>query len=211
MEKYRYVISGEYKDWCEIYKDRTLIHNGSLLGLVSRVGKESFFNVNYGTKKSFPSVLKIINNFTVAVPRELDLVQSDYMYQPIIFDNKEFKEFVDNIYFDTELLEYLPKVSKEDIINMWMLSYPNRKNYSAIDEMKKDIINNILFFSDETYNLSLLNSVIEAPEFSINYIPSSYESIIIYMDSDEGIYEWNGLIKIENTIYLRLDEKYYVK
>ncbi|HHQ1191050.1 TPA: hypothetical protein ACSKPB_002533, partial [Listeria innocua] len=26
MNKYK--ILGEYKDWCEIYKDGTLIHNG---------------------------------------------------------------------------------------------------------------------------------------------------------------------------------------
>ncbi|HHQ1293276.1 TPA: hypothetical protein ACSLA4_002254, partial [Listeria monocytogenes] len=24
----RYKILGEYKDWCEIYKDGTVIHNG---------------------------------------------------------------------------------------------------------------------------------------------------------------------------------------
>ncbi|PDF25227.1 hypothetical protein A4P79_15435, partial [Listeria monocytogenes] len=27
MNKFK--ILGEYKDWCEIYKDGTLIHNGS--------------------------------------------------------------------------------------------------------------------------------------------------------------------------------------
>lgn len=211
MEQYRYAITGEYKDWCEIYKDETIIHDGSLLGLVSKIGNETFLNVNYGTKKRFHSVLKSSNNFKVAVPKEPDFLQSEYAYQFLIFDNEEFKEFIDNIYFDKKPLENSVEISKEDIINTWMLSYPNRKNYSSVSEMKTDIINNILFFSEDAYDVSQLNSIIDTSEFSINKIPVSYENIIIYVDSDEGVYEWSSLIKIDNIIYLKLGDNYFVK
>lgn len=211
MEQYRYNITGEYKDWCEIYKGESIIHEGSLLGLVSKLGNETFLNINYGTKKIFQSILKSNNNLTVAVPKEPDFFQSDYTYQCLIFDNEEFKEFIDNIYFDRELLEKSQKISKEDIVNAWMLTYPNRKNYLSINEMKTDIINHILFFSEDACNVDQLNSIIDNSELSINQIPVSYENIIIYVDSDEGVYEWNGLIKIDNVIYLKLDENYYVK
>lgn len=211
MEQYKYVKLGEYKDWCEIYKGETLIHNGSFLGIVNKTENETLLNVNYGIKECSHSVLKSINNFKIAVPKESDLIQSEYKYEPIIFDSNEFKEFVDNIYFDKELLENLPKVSRRDIINMWLLSYPNRKDYLNIAEMKKEIMNRILFFSDENYDLSHLNSIISASKFSVNKIPNSYEAIMIYMDSDEGVYEWVSLIKIETSVYLRLDEHYYVK
>lgn len=56
MNKFK--ILGEYKDWCEIYKDGTLIHNGSSLGIVSQVESELCLRLNYGTNKHFYSILK---------------------------------------------------------------------------------------------------------------------------------------------------------
>ncbi|HEM1580603.1 TPA: hypothetical protein U0Y60_002628, partial [Listeria monocytogenes] len=53
----RYKILGEYKDWCEIYKDGTVIHNGSSLGIVSQVESELCLRLNYGTNKHFYSIL----------------------------------------------------------------------------------------------------------------------------------------------------------
>lgn len=110
------------------------------MGIVKKVNNEILLKVNYGTKQYFYSVLKSFNDLVVAVPQDSDVVQSEYKYQPILFDPQEFQTFVDNIYFDEKLLENLSKVSKEDIINMWLLSNPKRKNYSNISEMRKDIL-----------------------------------------------------------------------
>ncbi|MCB8534692.1 hypothetical protein KMA60_12805 [Enterococcus faecalis] len=167
--------------------------------------------MNYGTEQDFYSIIKCINDLKVAVPRESDLLQKEYKYQPIIFDSIEFKEFVDNNYFDEELLEYLPEVKKKDLVNMWLLSSPHHKNYKDLNEMKKDMLDNILFFSDDNYTVSQLSNMINTSEFSINPIPDNYELVVIYVDSDEErIYEWNGLIKLDNRIYLRLDGRYYL-
>lgn len=211
MKKYKYTISGEYNDWCEFQKGNVLIHNGSLLGMVKKVDSEILLRVNYGTEQDFYSIIKCINDLKVVVPREPDLLQKEYKYQPIIFDSIEFKEFVDNNYFDEELLEYLPEVKKKDLVNMWLLSSPHHKNYKDLNEMKKDMLDNILFFSDDNYTVSQLSNMINTSEFSINPIPDNYELVVIYVDSDEErIYEWNGLIKLDNRIYLRLDGRYYL-
>ncbi|MBC1643171.1 hypothetical protein IA812_09240 [Listeria welshimeri] len=167
--------------------------------------------MNYGTEQYFYSIIKCIDDLKVTVPREPDLLQKEYKYQPIVFNTVEFKRFVDNIYFDETLLEHLPEVSKKDLVNMWLLSSPNHKNYKDMNEMKKDMLGNILFFSDDNYYVSQLSNMINASEFSINIIPDNYELVVIYVDSDEeGIYEWNGLIKLNNRIYLKLDDRYYL-
>lgn len=211
MEQYKYTISGEYNDWCKFRKGNVLIHNGSLLGMVKKVDDEILLRVNYGTEQYFYSIIKCIDDLKVTVPREPDLLQKEYKYQSIIFDSVEFKEFVDNIYFDEELLEHLPEVNNKDLVNMWLLSSPNHKNYKDVNEMKKDILDNILFFSDDNYAVFQLSNMINTSEFSINPIPDNYELVVIYVDSDEeGIYEWNGLIKLDNRIYLKLDEGYYL-
>lgn len=211
MEQYKYIISGEYNDWCEFRKGNVLIHNGTLLGMVKKVDDEILLRVNYGTEQYFYSIIKCFNDLKVMVPREPDLLQKEYKYQPIIFDSVEFKEFVNSIYFDEELLEHLPEIDKKDLINMWFLSNPNHQSYTNVIEMRKDMLDNILFFSDDKYDVSQLSNMINMSEFSINPIPDNYEIVVIYVDSDdEEIYEWNGLIKIDGRVCLKLDDNYYL-
>ncbi|RKA21461.1 hypothetical protein DYZ85_02471 [Listeria monocytogenes] len=61
----RYKILGEYKDWCEIYKDGTVIHNGSSLGIVGQVESELCLRLNYGTNKHFYSILKKCGSYQI--------------------------------------------------------------------------------------------------------------------------------------------------
>ncbi|MDN3076636.1 hypothetical protein P0E51_11135 [Enterococcus faecalis] len=211
MEQYKYNVSGEYNDWFEFRKGNILIHNGTLLGIVTKVEDEILLRVNYGTEQYFYSIIKCIDDLKVIVPREPDLLQKEYKYQPIIFDRTEFTEFIENIYFNEKLLEYLPEVNKKDLVNIWMLSNPIHKNYKDVDEMKKDILDNILFFSEDNYVLSQLKDTINTPEFMISQIPENHELVIIYIDNDgKEIYEWNSLIKIDNRIYLKIDDSYYL-
>ncbi|EAD3492784.1 hypothetical protein ARO55_13750, partial [Listeria monocytogenes] len=97
---YRYKILGEYKDWCEIYKDGTLIHNGSSLGIVSQVESEQYLRLNYGSNKYFYSILKKCGDFIVAVPKKVEFLKAEYKYEPIIFNKQKFDEFIDCIYVD---------------------------------------------------------------------------------------------------------------
>ncbi|MEN0891594.1 hypothetical protein AAHP95_06365, partial [Listeria monocytogenes] len=41
-------------------------------------------------------------------------------------------------------------------------------------------------------------------------IDSNYEVITIYMDGDAGMYEWKGIVSIDNNAYLKIDTHYYV-
>ncbi|EAF1976425.1 hypothetical protein OPD67_002983, partial [Listeria monocytogenes] len=102
MNKFK--ILGEYKDWCEIYKDGTLIHNGSSLGIVSQVESELCLRLNYGSNKHFYSVLKKRGDFIVAVPKKVEFLKAEYKYEPIIFNKQEFDEFIDCIYVDKNLI-----------------------------------------------------------------------------------------------------------
>ncbi|NVR18500.1 hypothetical protein HXA80_13000, partial [Listeria monocytogenes] len=152
MNKYK--ILGEYKDWCEIYKDGTLIHNGSSLGIVSQVESEICLRLNYGTNKHFYWILKKCGDFILAVPKKVEFLKAEYKYEPIIFNKQEFDEFIDCIYVDEKLISSIPQLNKEDILNMWFVSNPLHKTYSNEMEMQENIINNILFFSDDEYDIS---------------------------------------------------------
>ncbi|EBF5850433.1 hypothetical protein FH026_14270 [Listeria monocytogenes] len=96
----RYKILGEYKDWREIYKDGTLIHNGSSIGIVSQVESELCLRLNYGTNKHFYSILKKCGDFILAVPKKVGFLKTEYKDEPIIFNKQEFDEFIDYIYVD---------------------------------------------------------------------------------------------------------------
>lgn len=86
MNKFK--ILGEYKDWCEIYKDGTLIHNGSSLGIVSQVESELCLRLNYGSNKHFYSVLKKRGDFIVAVPKKVEFLKAEYKYELLFLINK---------------------------------------------------------------------------------------------------------------------------
>ncbi len=131
----RYKILGEYKDWCEIYKDGTLIHNGSSLGIVSQVESELCLRLNYRTNKHFYSILKKFGDFILAVPKKVGFLKAEYKYEPIIFNKQEFDEFIDCIYVEEKLISSIPQLNKEDILNMWFLSNPLHKTYSNEMEM----------------------------------------------------------------------------
>ncbi|EHC6301072.1 A-kinase anchor protein 11 [Listeria monocytogenes] len=93
---------------------------------------------------------------------------------------------------------------------MWFLSNPLHKTYSNEMEMQENIINNILFFSDDEYDISCLKKVINKPDLSVHPIDSNYEVITIYMDGDAGMYDWDGIIIINNNAYLKIDKHYYM-
>ncbi|MCA5013051.1 MULTISPECIES: hypothetical protein [unclassified Enterococcus] len=210
MTQFRINILGEYNDWCEIYKDNILIHNGSLIGILSKVENKIFLRINYGTPDYFYSEIKYLGNNIISVPRQPNLLNSQYRYQPLIFNTQEFEAFIDTVYFDKELLKELSEVSKEDLINMWLLSNPNRGNYSDILELEQSTLKNILFFSDDCFDVSNLKKVIDSSSTVISQICGNLEPVIIYMDSDKGMYEWSGLVKIEDKILLRLDDYYFI-
>lgn len=77
-------------------------------------------------------------------------------------------------------------------------------------EMQENISNNILFFSDDEYDISCLKNVINKPDLSVHPIDSNYEVITIYMDGDAGMYEWKGIVIIDNNAYLKIDKHYYI-
>lgn len=90
----------------------------------------------------------------------MGFLKAEYKYEPIIFNKQEFDEFIDCIYVDEKLISSIPQLNKEDILNMWFLSNPLHKTYSNEMEMQENIINNILFFSDDEYDISCLKRLL---------------------------------------------------
>ncbi|HAC1021793.1 TPA: hypothetical protein ACSKPM_002673, partial [Listeria monocytogenes] len=60
------------------------------------------------------------------------------------------------------------------------------------------------------YDISCLKKVINKPDLSVHPIDSNYEVITIYMDGDAGMYEWKGIVIIDNNAYLKIDTHYYI-
>lgn len=124
--------------------------------------------------------------------------------------NKNLMNLLTIIYVDEKLISSIPQINKEDILNMWFLSNPLHKTYNNEMEMQENIINNILFFSDDEYDISCLKNVINKPDLSVHPIDSNYEVITIYMDGDAEMYEWKGIVIIDNNAYLKIDTHYYI-
>ncbi|BDR59329.1 hypothetical protein [Xylocopilactobacillus apicola] len=209
MTKYHYSVSGEYKDWIKIYKNNTLVHNGSLLGLILNKNGKIVLRLNYGTNQYFETELKYSKDFIVVVPLVPEMLKDTYKYVPIIFSDDEFKTFLEVIYADVELFKNLPDLSKQDLLNMWLLSSSIQKNYLNLIEMENDILNRILFLSNDKYDVGDIKYIIKELKGSIYKIPENSEDVVSYIDSADGICEWNGLIKIGEKIHLKIDEDHY--
>ncbi|EAF4518558.1 A-kinase anchor protein 11 [Listeria monocytogenes serotype 4b] len=93
---------------------------------------------------------------------------------------------------------------------MWFVSNPQHKTYINEMEMQENIVNNILFFSDDEYDIFCLKNTINKPDLSVHPIDSNYEVITIYMERDAGMYEWDGIVILDNNAYLKIDKHYYI-
>ncbi len=70
-------------------KGNTVIHNGSLINLISFNNNNLEIRLNYGIDKCYVSELKSVGDFIITVPIK-DFSNSDYVYVPLVFNNDEY-------------------------------------------------------------------------------------------------------------------------
>lgn len=209
MSKYTYIVSGEYGDWLEMYKSNILIHSGNIS--VFRNAKSLLLDLNYGTRYTSTSVIKTSNEFIVNVPIIPQMLSDKYLYQTLIFERQEFMDFVLHTYYSLEKpLKELENVTKADIVNIWLLSYPNHMNFSNRCDMMNTILQSVLYVADDNYDITDIEYILSQPNLSVRKIDGVHNEITIYIETDLQVVEWDCLISISDKLYFRLDYNYYV-
>lgn len=211
MNNFRYIIYGDYGDWWKIYIGDTLLHYGNIT-VLHKEGNNLLMDLNYGTKSNFSTMILRGDNIILSVPIQPGMLEEGYIYQPLIFTLDEFKTLISHSYYDDgSLFHSLKEVSKDDLLNMWLLTAPNHQNYTDRHEMLTDIINSILFISDDIFDVTVIHDIIHSTEFTVKSTPKLYKSITIYIDGVDGVLEWNSLLSINGELYFRINENYYIE
>lgn len=105
MNEFSYEVKGDYKDNLKMVKGNDVIHDGSLIGLISFINDRLQINLNYGTKAIYPIEIKKIDTIIMTVPIEEYLYKNDYIYIPLVFEQQQYKDFIEISYVDRTLLK----------------------------------------------------------------------------------------------------------
>jgi hypothetical protein len=212
MDRYTYEVTGEYGDWCEIKRGEDVLHDGSLMGLMTPGTCESNLelNLNYGTETISVLEIKKVDGLYIAIPKEPDFLSENYTYKSIIFTQKEFEELLSISYIDEKYQKNIPAVADGDIMRLWLCTFENRESYIDFPEMKSSIIDNIIAFSiDNVENVKgVILKIFEKGRFLEISDIKDIEMLTVYVDKQNEISEWNALVKVGNKFFLRVDDWY---
>ncbi|MDD2959673.1 MAG: hypothetical protein PHR92_14350 [Lachnospiraceae bacterium] len=212
MDKYIYSVTGDYKDWLEMKRGDAVFHDGSLIGLISCINGKLELKLNYGTDSYYSSVIKKTDDVIITVPTESGLLESDYKYKPLVFDNDEYEELVEISYIDRELLKKVQQVNQQDIYNILLSDFKHKFNISEYLDFS-DIISNIITFSEEEDELAVCISNITSNN-NINLqrlVEKDSKSITVYVDISGNLCEWEAVLKIDDKFYFKIVDDYVME
>ena len=212
MNEYSYEVTGDYKDNLRMEKGNVVIHDGNLIGLISYTNERLQLNLNYGKKINYPCEIKKIDNIIITVPIKEYLYKSDYIYIPLVFEQQEYKEFIEISYIDRTLLNNVQQMNKQDIYNLLVMKF--KSEFMVLEALSfKDIVNSIIACSEgsdyliESVKNSLSNETVNIQKMNKDNLNHS----ILYIDLLDNLYEWNCIIKVDNEFYFKLIDNYAIE
>lgn len=208
MNKYQYKVTGDYRDWLEMKKGNTVIHNGSLIGLIAFGNNKLEIRLNYGLDRYYLYELKFLEDFIITVPVK-DFYDNNYIYVPLVFNNDEYKELIEICYIDKNLLKNVKKVNKGDIFIILLNLF---KTVFGIKEYLdfSDITNNIICFSQNDEEIKrCLNNFYKRQEVNMR-LDKNGKTITTFVEINECLYEWNAVVKIDDNYYFKFVDDYLI-
>ena len=190
MNKYQYKVTGDYRDWLEMKKGNTVIHNGSLIGLIAFGNNKLEIRLNYGLDRYY-------------------LYDNNYIYVPLVFNNDEYKELIEICYIDKNLLKNVKKVNKGDIFIILLNLF---KTVFGIKEYLdfSDITNNIICFSQNDEEIKrCLNNFYKRQEVNMR-LDKNGKTITTFVEINGCLYEWNAVVKIDDNYYFKFVDDYLI-
>jgi len=215
MKKYTYKVTGEYyKTWLEMKKENTMVHNGSLIGLISYNRDRLELNLNYGTYNYYSSEIKKASDMVITTPLEADNLNENYLYTPLILTGVEYDELIEISYIDRDLLKNIKEVTMNDIKNILSNNFKTEFNVTTPNLEFKEITDNVIAFSkhdEKVKNAFNLMNCDEGEALLLQMKDGTGEKVTMYIDMDDNLYEWTPIIYSENKVYLRLVDDYAVQ
>lgn len=208
MNKYQYKVTGDYRDWLEMKKGNTVIHNGSLIGLIAFGNNKLEIRLNYGLDRYYLYELKFLEDFIITVPVK-DFYDNNYIYVPLVFNNDEYKELIEICYIDKNLLKNVKKVNKGDVFIILLNLF---KTVFGIKEYLdfSDITNNIICFSQNDEEIKrCLNNFYKRQEVNMR-LDKNGKTITTFVEINGCLYEWNAVVKIDDNYYFKFVDDYLI-
>ena len=225
MMRYSYNITGEYNDWGEIKAGDFVLHNGSIISMIKIIDNKVLIALNYGCNDEYIYEIKKKDEWVVGVP----LINNKYeehniptekkyyehmhrKYFPLTFSKAEYAELIRICYIDKKYAYCLEECNQKDLVKMWIKTY-DLNYFSNIEEYLNDIFfKNILCFSnDKITAIKFKQSLTNDPTILEQYVSNNDLKIVTIFLNYETIEEWEALVIIGSTLYLRLTNDIGIK
>jgi len=209
MKKYTYNVTGEYKDWLEMKKENIVLHEGSLIGLISYVHDRLEIRLNYGTDKYYISEIKKVGNMIITTPLEVDDLNEGYMYIPLLLTNEEYEELVETSYIDRGLLQNIREATVNDIKNILLCNFKNKFKVDMEVMDYEELLDNVIAFSEHDEEVEGALERIDEYGIVISRLQDdALTSITMYIDIENNVYEWDEFLYDGNEFYVRITDDY---
>ena len=212
MKKYTYKVTGEYKDWLEMKKENIILHEGSLIGLISYVHDRLELRLNYGTNKYYISEIKKIGDIIITTPLEVDDLNEDYLYVPLILTSEEYGELIEISYIDRDLLENIQKATMNDIKNILSNNFKKEFGVTGSNLEFEELVDNVIAFSEHDEEITnAIQQMSNDEAVILQMSKETLERVTMYIDILSSMYEWDSIICSGNKFYFQIADDYVVK
>lgn len=182
------------------------------MGIIQNESTQLELVLNFNTNKNHKFEIKRLHNLFIAIPKEPECLKGDFVDVTITLTEEELIELIEMSYLSKSLVRDIPLAKNEDIIKTWLLTFHNRSNYSSYKELKRHIQESIVYFSNNDKEvLKYFDANInEKDDMEIKMINASTELVTLYLAVEGNTYEWNSIVKINEKIYLKIDDVYVI-
>jgi hypothetical protein len=213
LKQLDYKTYGEITDEMLILKyDEQVIYEGYTDDLITSVTGDLELILNHGRSNTSSVIARKYDEHIVWIPKiPLD---SDYIYNTIIFNSDQFKELWTSLKYEAEDdLDFIKSISADELKQMWMMGARGIERIDDMSGLIKSVIKNTIALStnlegQETILYDLIENQWVLNEGKIIEGKDNWESFVAYLD--KGIFEeWRVLNKDhEDNLYIHLGNGY---
>lgn len=201
-----------YRESTIILYDDQLLYKGSAIVLLEYYDNELMINFNYAHHDNYPVKIRRYKDLFITVPAVPFCLFKNYKFKSLVFGKKDFITLIDFGFYETKCINEIKELSVRDAIDIWIYTFDNDQSFTDILEKQRIMLNSILSLSDETIHLDkLIKRILRADSFKPERIKKPFDEVMMYLDTQDEIKEWSALIKVDDDIGLKLNDKYFIR
>ena len=211
MKKITYKVTGEYGDLLEMKKGNVVLHEGSLIGLISCAHDRLELRLNYGTDKYHVSEIKKAGDKIIITPSETDKLIEGHLYFPLVLTNEEYEELVEVSYIDRYLLNNIQDATMVDIKKILSCIFKNEFNITAKNFCFEELLDNVVAFSKYGEKaMATLEQIANDKTTVLQVQEGAMTRVTMYVAILSNIYEWDSIVYNEGKFFFRIVDDYVV-